>query len=275
MKNRMNLFRYQFVIALLFVVGSLSALGWSLVNAQEDNGHDERCDIVELTTHWVEHVVDLSSFAQTAQTDLDAALRELYIAGIAYQALAIQCGFDEVREAEMAHDTDHGLETLSDLDVEDEDGLVTMAFAMSIGDPENGQLLFNTLQSQTGFACATCHYVNSTERLVGPGLLGIGDPAHDPSEHSEGSMEGMNMEGMDNEPATDEDDDHADDEDNHEEENESASMDEVVEYIRVSILEPNEFIVEGFPENLMPAIYNEFLSEEEVNDLVAYLLTLR
>ena len=49
----------------------------------------------------------------------------------------------------------------------------------------------------------------------------------------------------------------------------------LLQYIRISILHPNEFIVEGFPENLMPAIYSEIFSEEEVNDLIAYLLTLQ
>ena len=265
-----NLFRSQLIITFLFVSGTLAALGWTLVDAQEGNDHDKPCDVVELTTHWAEHAVDLSTFAQTAQTDLDAALRELYIAGIAYQALAMQCGFDEVMDATREHKTEHELETTaSDHALEDEHNLDAVAFAMSIGDPENGQVLFNTLQPQTGFACATCHYVNSTVRLVGPGLLGIGDPSHDPSEHSESSMDGMDMntEGMTSEPNAGDD--------IHDEDNESDSMEDVAEYIRISILQPNEFIVEGFPENLMPAIYSEVFSEEEVNDLIAYLLTLQ
>lgn len=33
-----------------------------------------------------------------------------------------------------------------------------------------GQILFNTLQPEAGFACATCHYPNSDRRLIGPGL---------------------------------------------------------------------------------------------------------
>jgi cytochrome c2 len=43
-------------------------------------------------------------------------------------------------------------------------------------DPANGQVLFNTM-NQTGFACATCHFVDSTERLLGPGLLGVPERA--------------------------------------------------------------------------------------------------
>ncbi len=46
------------------------------------------------------------------------------------------------------------------------------------------------------------------------------------------------------------------------------------EYIRQSILDPNAFVVEGFPASVMPQTYNTLFSEEELNDLVAFLLTL-
>lgn len=41
------------------------------------------------------------------------------------------------------------------------------------GDPARGQALFNQLRSEVGFACATCHRVDSTAMLIGPGLLGL------------------------------------------------------------------------------------------------------
>ena len=47
-----------------------------------------------------------------------------------------------------------------------------------------------------------------------------------------------------------------------------------VEYLHTSIVEPNNFVVEGYPENLMPQVYAEALSEDQINNLVAYLLTL-
>lgn len=47
-----------------------------------------------------------------------------------------------------------------------------------------------------------------------------------------------------------------------------------VEYLHTSIAEPNDFVVEGYPENLMPQVYAEALSEDQINNLVAYLLTL-
>lgn len=46
------------------------------------------------------------------------------------------------------------------------------------------------------------------------------------------------------------------------------------EYLHTSIVEPNNFVVEGYPENLMPQVYAEALTEEQINNLVAYLLTL-
>ena len=46
------------------------------------------------------------------------------------------------------------------------------------------------------------------------------------------------------------------------------------EYLRQSIIAPNEYVVDGFNQSLMPLTFGEDLTEEEVNDLVAYMLTL-
>jgi mono/diheme cytochrome c family protein len=46
------------------------------------------------------------------------------------------------------------------------------------------------------------------------------------------------------------------------------------EYLHNSIINPNEHIVAGFAAGLMPQNYAETLSEDEINNLVAYLLTL-
>jgi len=48
---------------------------------------------------------------------------------------------------------------------------------VAVSDADNGEALFNTLQSATGFACSTCHRVDSVEQLIGPGLLNIGERA--------------------------------------------------------------------------------------------------
>lgn len=45
------------------------------------------------------------------------------------------------------------------------------------GDPANGKKLFHTFQPKAGIACATCHRVDSEARLVGPGLMNVGERA--------------------------------------------------------------------------------------------------
>ncbi|GAB4429185.1 MAG: hypothetical protein Kow00106_24200 [Anaerolineae bacterium] len=44
------------------------------------------------------------------------------------------------------------------------------------------------------------------------------------------------------------------------------------EYLHQSIVEPGAYVVEGFS-NIMPATYGEKFSEQELNDIVAYILT--
>ncbi len=47
------------------------------------------------------------------------------------------------------------------------------------------------------------------------------------------------------------------------------------EYIRNSIVNPNDYIVEGFAEGVMYQNYGTDLTPEQIDDLVAYTLTLR
>lgn len=46
------------------------------------------------------------------------------------------------------------------------------------------------------------------------------------------------------------------------------------DYIRRSILEPNAQITKGFPANVMPNIYKDTLSEEQIDALIAYIQSL-
>lgn len=46
-------------------------------------------------------------------------------------------------------------------------------------------------------------------------------------------------------------------------------------YIAQSILEPSAYMVEGFPDGLMPRELAEELTKEDVEAVVAYLLTLK
>jgi mono/diheme cytochrome c family protein len=43
-------------------------------------------------------------------------------------------------------------------------------------------------------------------------------------------------------------------------------------YLRQAIVDPNAHVVEGFGSNIMPATYKTQLGEEQINDLIAFLL---
>jgi mono/diheme cytochrome c family protein len=47
------------------------------------------------------------------------------------------------------------------------------------------------------------------------------------------------------------------------------------DYILESILDPSAFVVEGYPENVMPKNYDELLEANEISDLVAFFLSLK
>lgn len=99
-----------------------------------------------------------------------------------------------------------------------------------------GQVLFFTMQPKAGFACATCHYPDSNNRLIGPGLRNLRERVTE------------------------------------------YGLDESVEsYLLRAILDPEDFITPAdppFASNLMPKNYGEIFSDAELNDLIAYLLTL-
>ena len=44
-------------------------------------------------------------------------------------------------------------------------------------------------------------------------------------------------------------------------------------YLYDSIIAPNDYVVEGFPGNVMPTTFGDTLSTQELGDLVAYLLS--
>ncbi|MCY3945856.1 MAG: cytochrome c [Anaerolineaceae bacterium] len=47
------------------------------------------------------------------------------------------------------------------------------------------------------------------------------------------------------------------------------------DYLRESILEPDACLTPGFSARLMPSVYAEVYSEQDIDDLVAWMLTLR
>ncbi len=46
-------------------------------------------------------------------------------------------------------------------------------------------------------------------------------------------------------------------------------------YLQESILEPNKHIVAGYPPNVMPANYSDRLTLEQIQDIIAYIMTLK
>jgi mono/diheme cytochrome c family protein len=102
------------------------------------------------------------------------------------------------------------------------------------GDPKKGDELFHTTRNEVGFACATCHRVDSTERLIGPGLLNVAQWAKD------------NI--KDQKPQ---------------------------DYIHTSIIHPSAFVVPDYPDGLMPQVYEQIFTPDQIEDLVAYVMSLK
>jgi len=107
--------------------------------------------------------------------------------------------------------------------------------SIPVDSPEGrGQVLFFE-NNETGFACASCHYV-SERRLIGPGLANIEERAADYNPY-----------------------------------------DDIQEYIRMSIVAPADILTPhepAYPQNVMPQIYGDVYSADEIDDLIAYILSL-
>lgn len=111
------------------------------------------------------------------------------------------------------------------------------------GDAARGQALFNKTVLNGNAGCVTCHSLTPGKALIGPSLAGLARRAGD-------MVPGQSAE----------------------------------QYIHLSIMDANAFLAKGCnasrPEmpcvaNIMPQDWPRKLSEQEVNDLVAYLLTLK
>lgn len=268
--------RRSIALRLVLVCTLLTAL--LVIQATLAQHEEPHCGLEEVIKHQNEHAQELANFSDEAKTDLDAALATLYRTAIAYQALAVECGFADGVAVEAAHQLKHSGLFDTDTHVHSEtEEAEALAIARSIGDPEQGKILFNTVRSEVSFACATCHRVDSTETLVGPGLLGISSNSHNHNEITSNgtsdAMSGMNMgeatatpdgmSGMNMGEATAE-----------ETAAPEQTLEQKVEFLRTSITNPSAFVMTGFPDNLMPKVYSTIFTEEQINDLIAYLLTL-
>jgi mono/diheme cytochrome c family protein len=47
------------------------------------------------------------------------------------------------------------------------------------------------------------------------------------------------------------------------------------EYLKQSIVDPNAYLVPGYPQDTMPPVWRDRLSEKQVDDLVSYQMTLK
>ena len=109
---------------------------------------------------------------------------------------------------------------------------------LEIGDPERGSEIHETgaglIGRDSGIGCSACH---SLDGSVGKGV-------------TQGpSFQGISERAGDRVPEL-----------------------SAVEYLRQSIVDPSAYVVEGFGDN-MPKSFRLFLSEEDIDDLVAFLLT--
>jgi nitric oxide reductase subunit C len=108
------------------------------------------------------------------------------------------------------------------------------------GDATNGQKLFTAGKSPAP-PCSSCHSIKPNEKLVGPSLAGIGTQADqiikDPGYKGKAKT--------------------------------------AQDYINESIVDPNAYVTPGFQPGIMYQNYGKDLSSTEVNDLVAYLMTLK
>lgn len=252
----------------LFVVGTLFiALGISQLVSAQNATPTPPCDLDAVIAHQKEHGKEIENFAEDAKTNLNVALEQLYRTAIAYQALAVECGFTDGPAVEAAHELEHSgmfddhTTTTDSHEHNEEEEAAVLAKARTVGDPEQGKILFNAVQPEVSFACATCHRADSTETLVGPGLLGISGHSHDHNAAagtSDNSMAGMNMgEATPEATAAPE-----------------RTFEETVEFLRTAIVNPSAEVMTGFPDNLMPKVYGQIFTEQEINNLIAYLLTL-
>lgn len=106
------------------------------------------------------------------------------------------------------------------------------------GDAQAGEQLYNQTSIGSAPGCITCHSVEPTDDPLQPSPVG-------PSHYGLADRAGDYIEGQ------------------------SAEA-----YLRESIVEPDAHIVEGFTAGVMYQNYADDLTEQQVDDLVAYLMTL-
>lgn len=107
--------------------------------------------------------------------------------------------------------------------------------ALAPGDPQVGKELFNRTQELAGApTCKTCHVIGAGE----PAIVG-------PNLNGIATRAGQRVEGQTAE-----------------------------EYIYTSIVDPYAYVVHGYQSSIMVRNYEQLLTQQQIHDIVAYLMTL-
>ena len=114
--------------------------------------------------------------------------------------------------------------------------------AAPVGNADNGKKLFNepVIASAGAPGCATCHSLEKDKVIVGPSLAGIATDAAGAAEEKEYKGTAKTAD----------------------------------QWLRESITNPDVDVPDGFKPNIMPKTFTK-LSTQELDDLVAYLMTLK
>ena len=112
----------------------------------------------------------------------------------------------------------------------------TTAQTAAVGDPERGRQIWDDGGGVLSAACSNCHSLDGSEKVAS---------------FQAPTFQGISGRAGDQVPGL-----------------------SAAEYLRESILDPAAHIVEGYLDNFMPKGYKILLSVEDIDSLVAFLLTL-
>lgn len=121
--------------------------------------------------------------------------------------------------------------------------LTTACSKGEAGDPAKGETLYkqSTIGPNNAPGCTTCHSLEPGKVIVGPSHANVASRASEVTQDP----------------------------------NYQGNAKTVEEYLRESIVAPDVYTEEGFATGVMYQKYGDDLSEQEMADLVAYLMTLK